>query len=97
MTSSAILVRRYVDNRLILRLTKYNPSAVQVLTDLEFYGSPVILEPENCIKYLGFNIDVDASKVVYIQPSQEFQFRSTRSAASAGRLLASLQSRLYIV
>ena len=97
MVSSAILVRRYVDNRLILRLTKYNPVAVQVLTDLEFYGSPVILEPENCIKYLGFNIDVSTGKVMYIQPSQEFQFRSTRSAASAGRLLASLQSRLYIV
>jgi hypothetical protein len=63
----------------------------------QFYGHPIELEQVGTNEFLGFRINTANHSIMYIQPEQEWQFRSATSAASDSRLLTSLQSRLHIV
>ena len=89
---------RYVDNRLILILpSNQNTEAFKILTDLDFYKSPVTLEPEKCNKFLGFTIDHVHHTCTYIVPPEHWQYRSAASAGSTQSVLSGMASRLHII
>jgi hypothetical protein len=47
--------------------------------------------------FLGFRIDTANGTVKYIQPTQQWQFRSIHSAASMESLLTGLRSRVHLI
>ena len=89
---------RYVDNRLLI-LSKSTLARCEwrIITDLNFYKHPVELEPVGDNHFLGFNISIDPPSIQYIQPTENWQFRSLASAGPANVNLSGFESRLHAV
>ena len=89
---------RYVDNRLlILSRATISRNEWRTITDLEFYQNPVELEtvPDN--HFLGFEISISPPSIVYIVPSENWQFRSLASAGQLQVILSGFESRLHSI
>ena len=96
--NSAQFTSRYVDNRLlILSKATLARNAWQVITDLNFYKHPVELEMVGDNHFLGFEVSLHPPSIVYIQPKENWQFRSTSSAGSPSTNLSGFESRLHAI
>ena len=94
----SFFLTRYVDNRLLaIPKEAFLHKPWRLLVDLMFYDSPVELEPEPGMEFLGFTIDKTTLQVQYITPDKTWQFRSKKSAGSTKELLTGLVSRIYLI
>jgi hypothetical protein len=69
----------------------------KILTDLFFYNSPIELEKEPGMTFLGFDIDVQQGSIQYVYPSRSWHFRSPKSAGKKMVLLSGLVSRIHLI
>ena len=94
----SIFMTRYVDNRLIIapNFLRKHPG-IQLLASLDFYIPPICLEHVGNDEVLGFFVSIENATITYKVPSQSWQFRSEKSAASERMRLAGLASRLHII
>ena len=92
------LFLRYVDNRLvIIPSSTTDIPAYQILTDADFYKSPIILEDEPDQEFLGFQLELDPFEMIYQSPRDLSQVLSPRSASPPVVLLSGFASRCSIV
>ena len=89
---------RYVDNRQIIatNFLRKHPG-IKVFASLDFYIPPICLEHVGNEEMLGFYVSIENATITYKVPSQSWQFRSDKSAASERMRLAGLASRLHII
>ena len=60
------LFLRYVDNRLvIISSSTVDIPAYQILTDPDFYKSPIVLESEPDQEFLGFQLELNPFEMIY--------------------------------
>lgn len=96
--SNQFLCHRYVDNRATFKERDLTDvPTFSIFSNLEFYDSPIELEPVGSLELLGYNVDVAAGKCEYIVPAHPFCYRSPRSAGSTSRILSGLQARLHLL
>ena len=63
------LFLRYVDNRLVIIPTStVDLPAYQILTDPDFYKSPIVLESEPDQEFLGFQLELNPFEMIYQSP-----------------------------
>ena len=92
------LFLRYVDNRLvILPSTTTEIPAYQILTDADFYKTPIVLEDEPDQEFLGFQLELDPFEMIYQCPRDLSQVLSPWSASPPAVLLSGFASRCSIV
>ena len=92
------LFLRYVDNRLVIIPTSTTDiPAYQILTDADFYKSPIILEDEPDQEFLGFQLELDPFEMIYQSPRDLSQVLSSWSASPPVVLLSGFASRCSIV
>ena len=92
------LFLRYVDNRLvIIPSTTVDLPAYQILTDADFYKSPIVLEDEPDQEFLGFQLELDPFEMIYQSPRDFSQVLSPWSASPPAVLLSGFASRCSIV
>ena len=95
---SDTLIQCYVDNRLgIIPEHVALQTGYQYFFTLDFYEPPVQLLRVEDINYVGFDVDVPNREIRYIMPTENWQFRSTRSAGTRSTLLAGYRSRVHII
>jgi len=95
---SAFLCIRYVDNRLtVLPRQLSSESCYNCFLDLNFYAHPVELENCGDMKFLGYEINLQAGTMEFVVPSEPFAFRSTRSAGTVHRILSGLTARFHLI
>ena len=92
------LFLRYVDNRLvILPSSTTGIPAYQILTDADFYKTPIVLEDEPDQEFLGFQLELDPFEMIYQCPRDLSQVLSPWSASPPAVLLSGFASRCSIV
>ena len=92
------LVVRYVDNRLSLILARNAGSAeVQAFLHPDVYIPPIVLEYEEGNMFLGFQVDTQRLRVLYVQPTESWKFLHAKSAANTRTLLSSFRSRAHLI
>ena len=96
--TNMVFACRYVDNRLLC-IPNYMDRQMhwKILTDLFFYDSPIELEKEPGMTFLGFDINVEDGSVQYVYPSKTWHFRSPKSAGKTLILLSGLVSRIHLI
>ena len=92
------LFLRYVDNRLaIIPSSTIDLPAYQILTDADFYKSPIVLEFEPDQEFLGFQLELNPFEMIYQSPRDLSQVLSPMSASPPAVLLSGFASRCSIV
>ena len=92
------LFLRYVDNRLaIIPTSTVDLPAYQILTDPDFYKSPIVLESEPDQEFLGFQLELNPFEMIYQSPRDLSQVLSPMSASPRAVLLSGFASRCSIV
>ena len=86
------------DNRLLLIPTStIDLPAYQILTDPNFYKSPIVLETEPDQEFLGFQLKLNPFEMIYQSPKDLSQVLSPMSASAPTVLLSGFASRCSIV
>ena len=92
------LFLRYVDNRLVIISSSTTEiPAYQILTDADFYKTPIVLEDESDQEFLGFQLELDPFEMIYQCPRDLSQVLSLWSALPPVVLLSGFASRCSIV
>ena len=92
------LFLRYVDSRLvIIPSSMVDLPAYQILTNTDFYKSPIVLESEPDQEFLGFQLELDPFEMIYQSPRDLSQVLSPLSASPPAVLLSGFASRCAIV
>ena len=92
------LFLRYVDNRLVIIPSSTTEiPAYQILTDADFYKTPIVLEDEPDQEFLGFQLELDPFEMIYQCPRDLSQVLSPWSASPPVVLLSGFASRCSIV
>ena len=82
---------------MILPSTATEIPAYQILTDADFYKTPIVLEDEPDQEFLGFQLELDPFEMIYQCPRDLSQVLSPWSASPPAVLLSGFASRCSIV
>ena len=89
---------RYVDNRFCLvPLYITDQAPFRTFASADFYIKPVEIEPVGDNKILGFIVDPKSRTITYDMPSEQWQFRSPKSAGSLRLNLSGFRSRRVLI
>ena len=87
-----------VDNRLVIIPTStVDLPACQILTDPDFYKSPIVLESEPDQEFLSFQLELNPFEMIYQSPWDLSQVLSPLPASPPAVLLSGFASRCSIV
>ena len=97
-----LFIMRYVDNRLnLIDQALMRHDGIHALRCLDFYKSPIVLEPTDNNKLLGFQLHIDnlhqRHEMRFILPDEPWQIRSAYTASNSQLLLSSFTSRIWII
>ena len=74
-----------------------NSAAIQRFLSMNFYDSPVELEPCGNNNLVGYELDFVHNRCLYLVPTESYEFRSSKSAGSTSRNLSGLNARLHLL